>query len=77
MGTGSPGKTALLSIRACSIEAMTCLATAWHRVVDRSCIAFSMKSFLATDSITAAYSAISFRRVQLSGGISRWFTPLA
>ena len=27
---------------------MTCLAAAWHRVLDRSCIAFSMKSFLAT-----------------------------
>ena len=68
VGTGSPGRTALPSIRACSgIEAMTCLATPRHRVVDRSRIAFSIKSFLETDPILAAYSAISFSRAKASG----------
>ena len=59
------GRTALPSIRACSgIEAMTCLATPRHRVVDRSRIAFSIKSLLETDPIPAAYSAISFSRAK-------------
>ena len=68
VGTGSPGRTALSSIRACSgIEAMTCLATTLHRVVDRSRIAFSIKSFLETDPIPAAYFAIWFSRAKASG----------
>ena len=67
MGTGSPGRNALPSIRACSgIEAMPCLATPRHRVVDRSRIAFSMKSILETDAIPAAYSAISFSNAKAS-----------
>ena len=68
VGTGSPGRTAMPSIRACSgIEAMTCLATPRRRVVDKSRIAFSIKSCLETDPIHAAYSAISFSRAQASG----------
>ena len=67
-GTGSPGRTGMPSIRACSgIEAMPCLATPRHRVADRSRIVFSIKSLLETDSIPAAYSAISLSRSKASG----------
>ena len=61
-------RTALPSTRACSgVEAMTCLATPRQRVVDRSRIAFSMKNFVETDPIPAAYSAISFSNAKASG----------
>ena len=76
VGTGSPGRTALPSIRACrGIEAMTCLATPRHRVGDRYCITFSMKSFLETDPIPAAYSAISFSRAKASGPARPYVSP--
>ena len=54
--------------RACSgIEAVTCRATPRQRVVHRSSIASSMKSFIETDSIAAAYAAILFSRPKASG----------
>ena len=45
---------------------MTCLPTPRQRVVDRSHIAFSMKSFFETGPIPAAYSATSFSRAKAS-----------
>ena len=66
----SPRRTALQTIGACSdTEVMTCLqlATPWRRKDDSARTACSMKSFMETDPIPAAYSVISCSRAKASG----------
>ena len=68
VGTGRPGRTGRPSRRARnSAEARTCRAMPRHSVVERSCIAFSMKIFLETAPVEAANSASSWRTANAGG----------